>query len=134
MDVFGNNIEDRMRKIPFLIFYLACGYVAAYEFAAANPSSAAPLIGASDAIAGVPGAYLVLYPRAKVWSLVPFLFLHTGPHPGVGRAGPVVRAAVGPYSAGISTEGAGSVACLAHVFGFLAGLVMRAGSRAASNA
>lgn len=53
MDVFGNNIEDRMRKIPFLIFYLACGYVAACGFAAANPSSAAPLIGASGALVGL---------------------------------------------------------------------------------
>jgi hypothetical protein len=138
MDVFGNNIEDRMRKIPFLIFYLASGYVAAYGFAAANPPSAAALIGASGAIAGVLGAYLVLYPRAKVWSLVPFLFFILVRIPAWAVLGLwfVLQWAC---SAGISTEGAGSVAYLAHVFGFLAGalvgLVMRAaGSRAASNA
>ena len=72
--VFGNNIEDRFRKIPYLLFYLFCGYVAAYGFAFANQTSVQPLIGASGAIAGVLGAYLVIYPRAKVWSLLPFLF------------------------------------------------------------
>ena len=72
--IFGNNVEDRFRKLPYLIFYLACGYVAAYGFAFVHPSSAAPLVGASGAIAGVLGAYLALYPRARVWSLVPFLF------------------------------------------------------------
>src|SRR5215468_1381986 len=71
--VFGNNIEDRIGKVPYLLFYLACGYAAAYGFAAANPHSTEPLIGASGAIAGILGAYIVLYPRARVWSLVPFL-------------------------------------------------------------
>src|SRR5260370_39927333 len=72
--VFGNNIEARFRKLPYLLFYLLCGYVAASGFAFANQSSVQPLIGASGAIAGVLGAYLVIYPRAKVWALVPFLF------------------------------------------------------------
>jgi membrane associated rhomboid family serine protease len=54
--VFGNNIEDRFRKLPYLIFYLACGYVAAYGFAAVNASSLQPLVGASGAISGVLGA------------------------------------------------------------------------------
>ena len=94
-----------MRKIPFLIFYLASGYVAAYGFALANPSSAAPLIGASGAMAGVLGAYLVLYPRAKVWSLVPFLFFIPLRIPAWAVLGLwfVLQWA---YSAGISTEGA----------------------------
>jgi len=130
--VFGNNIEDRMRKIPFLIFYLACGYVAAYGFAAANPSSAAPLIGASGAIAGVLGAYLVLFPRAKVWSLVPFLFFIPVRIPAWAVLGLwfVLQWA---YSAGVSTEGAGSVAYLAHVFGFLAGALVGLALRAAGS-
>src|SRR6266550_3641092 len=72
--IFGNNIEDRFRKVPYLIFYLACGYIAAYGFALIHPGSVAPLVGASGAIAGVLGAYLALYPKARVWSLVPFLF------------------------------------------------------------
>jgi membrane associated rhomboid family serine protease len=121
--VFGNNIEDRMRKLPFLIFYLACGYVAAYGFALANPASTEPLIGASGAIAGVLGAYLVLYPRAKVWSLVPFLFFIPLRLPAWIVLGLwfVLQWA---YSAGIATAGAGSVAYLAHVFGFVAGALV----------
>ena len=127
--VFGNNIEDRLGKLPFLIFYLACGYVAAYGFAAMNASSAQPLIGASGAIAGVLGAYLVLYPRARVWSLVPFLFFIPLLIPAWLVLGLwfVLQWA---YSAGITTSGAGSVAYLAHVVGFvfgaLIGLVIRA--------
>jgi membrane associated rhomboid family serine protease len=127
--VFGNNIEDRMRKLPYLIFYLACGYVAAYGFAAANPASTAPLIGASGAISGILGAYLVLYPRARVWSLVPFLFFLPLRIPAWLVLG-LWFLLQWAYSAGLTTGGAGSVAYLAHVFGFLAGvlvgLVMRA--------
>jgi membrane associated rhomboid family serine protease len=130
--VFGNNIEDRIGKLPYLIFYLICGYAAAYGFAAANPASTAPLIGASGAIAGVLGAYLVLYPRARVWSLVPFLFFIPLAIP----AWLVLGLWFGlqwVYSAGVATAGAGSVAYLAHVFGFLTGvlggLVIRAVGR-----
>jgi membrane associated rhomboid family serine protease len=72
--IFGNNVEDRMGRVKFLAFYLACGYVSAYGFAAGNASSTETLIGASGAIAGVLGAYLVMFPRARVTSLVPFLF------------------------------------------------------------
>ncbi|MBO0832000.1 MAG: rhomboid family intramembrane serine protease [Actinobacteria bacterium] len=121
--VFGNNIEDRLRRLPFLIFYLACGFVAAYGFAAAYPTSTEPLIGASGAISGVLGAYIVLYPRARVWSLVPFFFFIPVRTP----AWVVLGLWFGlqwVYSAGIATSGAGSVAYLAHVFGFTAGAVL----------
>jgi membrane associated rhomboid family serine protease len=133
--VFGNNIEDRMRKLPFLIFYLACGYVAAYGFAAANATSITPLIGASGAISGILGAYLVLYPRARVWSLVPFLLFLPVRIPAWLVLG-LWFLLQWAYSVGISTSGAGSVAYLAHVFGFLAGalvgLIIRAASPQAS--
>lgn len=72
--VFGNNVEDRLGRLRFLVFYLLCGYVATYGYALFSPDSGAPLVGASGAIAGVLGAYLVLYPRAKVWSLLTFFF------------------------------------------------------------
>ncbi len=72
--VFGNNVEDRLGRLRFLGFYLGCGYIATYGFALFDASSTQPLVGASGAIAGVLGAYLVLYPRAKVWSLLTFLF------------------------------------------------------------
>ena len=126
--VFGNNIEDRMRKLPFLIFYLASGFAAAYGFAAAFPHSTEPLIGASGAIAGVLGAYLVLYPRARVWSLVPFLFFIPLRIPAWLVLG-LWFLLQWAYSAGVMTSGAGSVAYLAHVVGFLfgalVGLIMR---------
>src|SRR5437773_1881285 len=69
--VFGNNVEDRLGRLRFLVFYLLCGYVAAYGFALVNADATDPLIGASGATAGVPGAYLMFFPRARVWSLVP---------------------------------------------------------------
>jgi membrane associated rhomboid family serine protease len=121
--VFGNNIEDKFRKVPYLVFYLFCGYVAAYGFAFANQSSVEPLVGASGAIAGVLGAYLVIYPRAKVWSLVPFLFFIPLRLPAWLVLGGwfVLQWA---YSAGYAASGAGSVAYLAHVFGFLTGAVV----------
>ncbi|HUR50601.1 MAG TPA: rhomboid family intramembrane serine protease [Mycobacteriales bacterium] len=72
--VFGNNVEDRLGRLRFLGFYLLCGYAATYGFALFQPSSTQPLVGASGAIAGVLGAYLVLYPRARVLSLLTFLF------------------------------------------------------------
>jgi membrane associated rhomboid family serine protease len=128
--VFGNNIEDRMRKLPYLIFYLACGYVAAYGFAVANVDSTAPLIGASGAISGILGAYLVLYPRARVWSLVPFLFFIPLRIPAWIVLG-LWFLLQWMYSAGIATAGAGSVAYLAHVFGFLAGVLVGLAMRAA---
>jgi membrane associated rhomboid family serine protease len=127
--IFGNNIEDRFRKIPFLLFYLASGYVAAYGFAYANQASVEPLIGASGAIAGVLGAYLAIFPRARVWSLVPFLFSIPLRIPAWLVLGSwfLLQWA---YSAGYAASGAGDVAYQAHLFGFgfgfLVGLVVRA--------
>jgi membrane associated rhomboid family serine protease len=72
--VFGNNVEDRMGRLRYLLFYLGVGYLATYAFALVYADSSQALVGASGAIAGVLGAYLYLYPRAKVTSLVPFLF------------------------------------------------------------
>jgi membrane associated rhomboid family serine protease len=128
--IFGNNVEDRFRKLPYLIFYVACGYVAAYGFALVHPSSAAPLVGASGAIAGVLGAYLALYPRARVWSLVPFLFFIPLRLPAWIVLGLwfVLQWA---YSFGFG--GGGAVAYVAHVFGFLAGLLVGLAVRAAGS-
>ena len=129
--VFGNNIEDRVRKIPYVFFYLFCGYVAAYGFALVNQTSVEPLIGASGAIAGVLGAYLVIYPRAKVWSLLPFLFFIPVRIPAWLVLGSwFVLQWV--YSAGYAASGAGDVAYMAHIFGFLAGVVIGLFVRAAS--
>ncbi len=68
--VFGDNIEDALGHLKFLFFYLACGVAAGYAHAFMDAQSGAPMIGASGATAGVIGAYLLLYPRVKVWVLV----------------------------------------------------------------
>ena len=129
--IFGNNIEDRFGRVRYLLFYLLCGYIAAYGFAFVNQSSTEPLIGASGAIAGVLGAYLVIYPRAKVWSLVPFLFFIPVRIPAWLVLGSwfVLQWL---YSAGYAASGAGSVAYVAHVFGFLAGAIIGLFVRASS--
>jgi membrane associated rhomboid family serine protease len=68
--VFGDNVEDAMGHVKFLLFYLLCGAAAGLAHAWMSPASPAPLIGASGAIAGVIAAYLMLYPHIKVWILV----------------------------------------------------------------
>jgi rhomboid family protein len=121
--IFGNNVEDRFGHLGYAFFYVLCGYVAAYGFALVNNGQSEPLIGASGAIAGVLGAYLALYPRVRVWSLVPFLFFIPLRLP--------VWLVLGlwfvlqwVYAAGFAVSEAGSVAYLAHVIGFLFGLVI----------
>jgi membrane associated rhomboid family serine protease len=73
--VFGDNVEDRLGHLKFLLFYLACGVVAGLAQVWMDPSSPIPTVGASGAIAGVLGAYLVSYPRARVLTFVPIFFL-----------------------------------------------------------
>jgi membrane associated rhomboid family serine protease len=68
--IFGNNIEDRLGHIRFILFYSFCGIVSAYVHAITSPHSLTPMIGASGAISGVLGAYLLLFPRATVYTLV----------------------------------------------------------------
>ncbi|MEV7244218.1 rhomboid family intramembrane serine protease [Streptomyces sp. NPDC093248] len=121
--IFGNNVEDRMGHIRFFLFYVFCGYAAGYGFALLNATSADPLIGASGAIAGVLGAYLVLYPRARVWVLVPFLVFLPLRLP----AWLVLGFWFGlqaVYSSGHGVSGAGTVAYSAHVVGFVVGMLL----------
>src|SRR6185369_2966299 len=73
--VFGNNVEDSMGRVRFLIFYLLCGLAAAAAQVAASPSSPVPMVGASGAISGVLAAYLFLYPRVRVKVLVGWFLL-----------------------------------------------------------
>jgi membrane associated rhomboid family serine protease len=73
--IFGDNVEDRMGPLRFLAFYLACGVAASLAHVFASPGSTLPTIGASGAVAGVLGAYFLLFPRARVLLLVPVLFL-----------------------------------------------------------
>ncbi|KAB1141612.1 rhomboid family intramembrane serine protease [Streptomyces luteolifulvus] len=121
--IFGNNVEDRMGHVRYTLFYFACGYAASYGFALLNSESADPLIGASGAIAGVLGAYLVLYPKARVWVLVPFLiFLPLRLPAWLVLGSWFVLQAV--YSSGEGVSDAGTVAYAAHIVGFLAGMLI----------
>lgn len=67
--VFGDNVEDELGHVRFVLFYLACGVAGGLAHTLANPDSAQPLVGASGAVSGVVGAYLVLFPRVKLWAL-----------------------------------------------------------------
>ncbi len=121
--VFGNNIEDRLGKVRYLAFYLGCGYAATYGFSLVFAGSDAPLIGASGAIAGVLGAYLVLYPRAKVWSLLTFFFFLPVRLPAWVVLGSwFVLQYLYARGAGLAT-GTGT-AYLAHVLGFVVGAAL----------
>jgi membrane associated rhomboid family serine protease len=121
--IFGNNVEDRFGHLGYALFYLVCGYIAAYGFAVVNSGSSEPLVGASGAIAGVLGAYLALYPRVRVWSLVPFLFFIPLRLP-VWLVLGLWFALQWAYAVGFAVSEAGSVAYLAHVFGFVAGYII----------
>src|SRR5262245_36417712 len=72
--IFGDNVEDRLGHVRFLIFYLGCGLAAALAQIYIHPTSKIPMVGASGAIAGVLGAYLVLFPHSRVLALIPILF------------------------------------------------------------
>ncbi len=121
--VFGNNVEDRLGRLRFLFFYLFSGYAAAYGFAFGNTGSTTTLVGASGAVAGVLGAYLVLFPRARVTSLVPFLLFLPLRLPAWLVLGSWFLLQYVYSSGGAVTSGA-EVAYLAHVVGFLVGALL----------
>ena len=126
--IFGDNVEDRLGHVRYLIFYLLAGYAATFAHLWFNPSSAVPAIGASGAISGVLGAYLLLYPKARIqtliffgffarftlvpaWVFLPFWFL--------------IQLVSGVASLGVpNAEAGGGVAFFAHIGGFVAGPVL----------
>jgi membrane associated rhomboid family serine protease len=120
--VFGNNIEDRLGRLRFLPFYLLCGIAAGLAQAYSDPGSTVPLIGASGAISGVLGGYLVLYPRVRVWTVVmPLFFL---PFRLPAWLWLIIYFGLQfVYLGGEATAGGGGVAYLAHIGGFIAGAV-----------
>jgi membrane associated rhomboid family serine protease len=125
--IFGNNVEDRMGHVGFLLFYLLCGIAASLTEVFLKPGSALPTIGASGAIAGVLGAYFLLYPRAKVILLVPvfLFFFFTVQVPAVVVLGLwfVLQLFSGVAQLGVYTE-SGGVAYWAHAGGFVAGMLL----------
>jgi membrane associated rhomboid family serine protease len=123
--VFGDNIEDSMGRVRFAVFYLICGVAAALAQVVLNPASGVPMVGASGAISGVMGAYLILYPRVRVFCLVFLGFFVTS------IALPawtmlLYWAAIQLVSGlvGLVARESGGVAFAAHVGGFLAGVIL----------
>ena len=120
--IFGNNVEDSMGHLRFLVFYLLTGVIAALGYVAVDPTSTVPLVGASGAISAIMGAYLVLYPRARVATLFVFVIvfkvirLPAFVMLGMWFAYQLLASLVTPAGAG------GGVAFAAHVAGFLAGV------------
>ena len=123
--LFGNNIEDSMTRPRFAAFYLLAGLAAALAQVAANPASEVPMVGASGAISGVMGAYLVLFPRVRVYTMVPLgFFLHSMALPAWMM---LIYWAFLQFAGGIISavsEQAGGVAFWAHLGGFVAGVVL----------
>jgi membrane associated rhomboid family serine protease len=118
--LFGNNIEDSMTRPRFVLFYLLCGIAAAFLQILAEPSSPVPMVGASGAISGVMGAYLILYPRVRVYTIVPLIiFATTFALPAwVMLIYWIVLQLLGGLGGG-----EGGVAFWAHVGGFVSGMV-----------
>ncbi len=125
--IFGNNIEDRLGRFRYLAFYLACGIVATLAQMLVDPSSTLPNLGASGAIAGVLGAYILLFPRASVVTIIPvFIFIEVARLPAYLVIGFwfVLQLGSGLAALGSSAASSGGVAFFAHIGGFLAGLVL----------
>jgi membrane associated rhomboid family serine protease len=125
--IFGDNVEDRMGHGRFIAFYLMCGVAAALAQTALNPNSLVPMVGASGAIAGVMGAYLVLYPHSRVLMLFPFpVFLFELPAIVFLAIWFLVQFLNGINQLPVFERNAisGGVAFWAHVMGFVAGLIL----------
>ncbi|PYV72335.1 MAG: rhomboid family intramembrane serine protease [Acidobacteria bacterium] len=126
--IFGDNIEDYLGHFSYLIFYLLCGIAAALTFIAINPSSIVPTIGASGAIAGIMGAYILLYPRARVQTLVVLIvFITFWWLPAwvfLGYWFLIQFVATSVEAGAAAHHQTGGVAFAAHVGGFVAGLLM----------
>ena len=125
--IFGDNVEDRLGHARYLFFYLVCGLLATLAHAVMSPESRMPSIGASGAIAGVLGAYIVLYPKQRVTTLIPiFIFITIREIPAVFLLGfwIVMQLFFGAASMSGNLQSAGGVAYFAHIGGFIAGMVL----------
>ena len=123
--IFGDNVEDRVGHGRFVVFYLLCGLAAALGQVAMDPNSLLPTIGASGAIAGVMGAYFVLYPQSRVLTLIPFIWLQVVELPAVVLLGfwfLMQLFSAGTIAMTATTHGSGGVAFAAHVAGFVMGI------------
>jgi membrane associated rhomboid family serine protease len=125
--IFGDNVEDRMGHGRFLVFYLLCGVAAALAQTITVPDSVVPMVGASGAIAGVMGAYFVLYPRSRIVTLIPiFFFFQVVEVPAILFLGiwfvMQFLSGIGSIVSSVSGGSMGGIAFWAHVAGFVAGI------------
>ncbi|NEP17042.1 MAG: rhomboid family intramembrane serine protease [Leptolyngbya sp. SIO4C1] len=126
--IFGNNIEDQLGHVKFLVFYLACGVLAGLAQWVFAPLSDVPTLGASGAIAGVMGAYIIRFPRAQILTLLPLFFIMTTVRlPAIFFLGWwfIQQALYGVASLGAQADmGTGGVAYWAHAGGFVFGCIL----------
>jgi membrane associated rhomboid family serine protease len=125
--IYGDNVEDVLGHGKFALFYILCGIAAGLVHILLNPYSRIPTVGASGAIAGVMGAYLIKFPRSRILTLVPiFIFLTTMEIPASFMLlyWFAIQIFSGIGSVGYSNISSGGVAWFAHVGGFLAGIVL----------
>jgi membrane associated rhomboid family serine protease len=123
--LFGNNVEDAMGRLRFVVFYLVCGLAAALLQVVTDRTSGIPMVGASGAISGVMGGYLILYPRVRVFAVIPLGFLLTS----IALPAWMMLAywLLLQFVSGLTVLGAetgGGVAFWAHVGGFVAGVIL----------
>ena len=125
--IFGDNVEERFGRVRYLAFYLGCGVLASVTHYFSEPNSAVPTVGASGAIAGVMGAYLLLYPHARVLTLIPLgILLHTVVVPAWVFLGLWFALQLLQGLVTLGGEAVGGVAWWAHIGGFVAGLAFAA--------
>jgi len=126
--IFGDNVEDRLGHVPYLVFYLLAGVAATLAHAFASPHSTMPAIGASGAISGVLGAYLIMFPKARVVTIIPLgFFLRMAELPALVVLGMwfVLQLFSGAASLGAaSAQESGGVAWWAHIGGFVFGMIV----------
>jgi len=125
--VFGDNIEDKLGHGRYIFFYIVCGLISTALYVYVDPHSIVPTIGASGAISGVLGAYLLLFPKARVLTVIPiFIFLQFVELPALVVLGLwfVLQFFSGLASLGYQTAESGGIAWWAHIGGFAAGLVL----------
>ncbi len=120
--IFGNNIEDVLGKFKFILFYLVCGTIAALGHIATNTDSVIPMVGASGAVSGVLGAYIVLFPFARIKTLIFIvIFITVIRIPALVLLGLWIGIQV---LNGMAAGGGPGVAWFAHIGGFLAGMIL----------
>jgi membrane associated rhomboid family serine protease len=123
--LFGNNVEDSMGRVRFVVFYLVCGVAAAAAQVITSPGSIVPMVGASGAISGVMGAYVVLFPRVRVFTLVPLgFFITTIALPAWVMLGYWMLLQVVSSLPSLAGSNEGGVAFFAHIGGFAAGALL----------